>query len=249
MCEPPVHAAAELATLARDGFAFVPAARMAALLSAFGTLSDWEQFADSWNDLHMDTWMADGGRYRRRRHAVYALRCDGSPPQRLPHQPHWQDRVYNPLNGGVARWFEPVEAHIGRGDSLMTILRFGSAGFGRLRPAVDAWKVEVHQFRIEAAAGRPGLPTPEGMHRDGVDYVLVLMVRRHNIAEGTTGIHDLQGRMLGSFTLAAPFDAALVDDARVLHGVTPVRALDASLPAYRDVLVVTYRADPAPAGE
>ena len=38
-----------------------------------------------------------------------------------------------------------------------------------------------------------------------------------------------------------PFDAALVDDARVYHGVTPVQPLDPALPAHRDVLVVTFR--------
>jgi hypothetical protein len=55
-------------------------------------------------------------------------------------------------------------------------------------------------------------------------------------------VHDLDGRALGSFTLAAPFDAALVDDARVKHGVTAVHPVDPAQPAYRDVLVVTLRA-------
>jgi hypothetical protein len=40
-----------------------------------------------------------------------------------------------------------------------------------------------------SAPDEPGQPTPEGVHRDGVDYVLVLMVRRTNIAQGTTTIH------------------------------------------------------------
>jgi hypothetical protein len=47
---------------------------------------------------------------------------------------------------------------------------------------------------------------------------------------------------LGSFTLTQPFDAALVEDRRVMHGVTPVTPIDPTLPAYRDVLVVTFRA-------
>ncbi|MFP5433366.1 MAG: hypothetical protein ACLGIM_09650, partial [Alphaproteobacteria bacterium] len=36
--------------------------------------ADWHAFAASWNDLGPDLYMADGGRYRRRRHAV--LLCD-----------------------------------------------------------------------------------------------------------------------------------------------------------------------------
>ena len=42
------------------------------------------------------------------------------------------------------------------------------------------------------------------MHRDGVDWVLVLMVRRENVASGETTIYDLVRRPLGSFTLTAP---------------------------------------------
>ena len=99
----------------------------------------------------------------------------------------------------------------------------------------------MHQFRIEALPGSEGLPTPEGLHRDGVDFVLVLLVNRENIASGTTSIHAPDGRELGRFTLTQPFDAALVDDARVAHGVTPVQALDSAAPAHRDVVVVTFK--------
>jgi hypothetical protein len=79
------------------------------------------------------------------------------------------------------------------------------------------------------------------MHRDGVDFVLVLLVNRDNIASGITSVHDTAGKELGSFTLTHPLDAALVDDHRVMHGVTPVEPLDPSAPGHRDVLVVTFR--------
>lgn len=225
--------------IAAQGFAFVGGSRMRAVLEQAGPLRDWPAFAASWDDLAVDRYMADGGRYRRRRHAIFA--ADAAETERQPHGPHFQARDYNPLHGGIERWFEPVSEAVAAGDSLRTILRAGRTLFGGLAPQVRRWHIEVHQFRIEARQGEAGQPTPEGMHRDGVDYVLVLMVRRHNIRSGTTSIHDLQGRELGSFTLSAPFDAALVEDARVFHGVTPVEPIVAQQPAFRDVLVVTYR--------
>jgi len=236
---PPTQAAL-CAAIAADGHAFVAGTAMQGSLLATGPLADWPAFAASWEQLALDTHMADGGRYRRRRHAVYRAGADGA-LQREPHQPHWQGLEYNPLNGGVERWFEPVTEAVGQGDSLRTILRWCAGLFGRRSPEVRDWKVEVHQFRIEAGPGVAGQPTPEGAHRDGVDHVLVLMIRRHNIVEGTTTIIDGDGRTLGSFTLTDPFDAALVDDTRVRHGVTPVEALDPARPAWRDVLVVTFR--------
>jgi hypothetical protein len=193
--------------------------------------------------------MADGGRYRRRRHAVFAAGAEGA-IERQPHQPHYQGLDYNPLNGGIARWFAAITPDVGEGQSFSTILGFSRALFSRLAPATPRWQIEVHQFRIEAPPGSEGLPTPEGMHRDGVDFALVLLVNRVNIASGTTSIHTLDGRELGRFTLTEPLDAALVDDSRVAHGVTPVNAIDAASPAYRDVLVVTFcRARPTDANE
>jgi len=226
--------------VARCGFAFVGGDAMGAMLERHGSLSDWAAFAASWDDLELDRYMGDGGRYRRRRHAVYSVAAGGE-IRRAPHQAHYQDRAYNALNGGVARWFAPVEEAIGAGASLGAILGFCAALFGELSAARRAWRVEVHQLRIEARPGAAGLPTPEGVHRDGVDYVLVLLVARRNIVSGTTTIHDAGGGLLGAFTLTAPLDAALVHDARVLHGVTAVEPLDPGAEAYRDVLVVTFR--------
>jgi hypothetical protein len=224
------------------GFRFVPAQKMEAWLRRgdAAALSDWNRFQQSWNDMPLDRYMADGGSYRRRRHATLSAAPSSRVVQLEPHQPHYQSRDYNPLNGGVARLYEPIAQDIIRGASMTRILGFCCDLFGRLAPGV-AWHIEVHQFRIEASAAGAGKPTPEGVHRDGVNFVLVMMVQRVNIASGTTTIYDHQQRHLDSFTLAAPFDCALVDDERCMHGVTPVIQLAPARPAYRDVLVVTFR--------
>ena len=237
----PSSSAALAAPLGRDGFAFVRAPQMRAILEAAG-LGDWEGFARSWDDLGLDTYMADGGRYRRRRFAAFSASAEGA--RRKPHQPHYQSRDHNRLNGGIARWFDPVTEDATGHPAMRAILDTCRALFDgltppELRPA--SWHVEAHQFRIEAKPGEAGRPTPEGMHQDGVDWVLVLLVRRENVASGETSIHDLARRRLGEFTLTEPLDAALVDDGRVFHGVTAVQPLDPGRPAYRDVLVVTFR--------
>src|SRR5581483_2491889 len=180
------------ATIRSSGFAFVRAPAMRRLLEAAG-LADWERFAASWDDLGMDTYMADGGRYRRRRFAAFRATAEGI--VRKPHQPHYQSRDYNPLNGGIERWFEPVTEAVGAHPALIAVLATCRGLFDRLEAAPPpAWHVEIHQFRIEARAGAAGQPTPEGMHRAGVDWVLVLLVGRVNIASGETSIHDLAPR-------------------------------------------------------
>jgi len=225
----------------REGFAFVDAERMRPLLDDCGALSDWVRFAESWTDLQFDTYLPDGHRYRRRRHATLSARAGEDKVTLEAHQPHYQSLDYNPLVGGIERWFEPVQAEIVSGPTMQCVLAFCCRLFGALRPDTN-WTIECHQFRIEARPDTPGRPTPEGVHRDGVDYALVLLINRTNIKSGTTTVHDLDGHALGSFTLTAPLDTAIVDDARVKHGVTAVEPIDPSRAAYRDVLVVTFKA-------
>lgn len=222
-----------MSALEDQGFVRFEADETRALLGP-EAVAAWDAFADSWNDLGLDTFMADGGRYRRRRFAAFAATSDGV--ARKPHQPHWQSRDYNTLNGGVQRWFEPVTEAIAANPVTRGVIQAGLDQFGQ-----GPWHVELHQFRIEARAGELGQPTPEGAHRDGVDWVIVMLVDRQNVDSGVTDIFAPDGTSLGSFTLTAPGDAVFLDDHRVLHGVTPIRPLDPATPAVRDVLVVTYR--------
>lgn len=227
--------------LTEQGFAYEPAQAMRPLLDAYG-LERWDEFAESWNHLGVDRFMADGGRYRRRRYATFSL--TDQQVARKPHQPHYQSRDYNTLNGGIERWFKPVAPDIGSHPALLAVLRLMNRMATDLTPEAQrpqAWHAEIHQFRIEPSPDAAGQPTPEGLHRDGVDWVCVVMVDRENIASGETTIHDLNRTLVGSFTLAQPMDTAFVNDSRVYHGVTPVTPMDPTRPAHRDVLVVTLR--------
>lgn len=222
-----------------SGFVLVDAMAMRRLLGDGGSLHD-AGFADSWNDLPLDEYMADGGRYRRRRHAVFT--AEAGELSRQPDQPHYQSLRDNPLNGGVARWFAPMRDDIARGPTLRSTIHVLTTMADRQRRATCRWRVEVHQFRIESRAGEAGRPTPEGMHRDGVDFVLAMLVGRRNVARGVSTISDPDGTPLVRVRLAEPFDTMLLDDARVRHGVSPIQSLDPARPAFRDVLVVTVTA-------
>jgi hypothetical protein len=229
--------------LAERGFVFVTAADMRAAIEAAGSLPDWDRFAASWNDLETDTYLAEGKRSRTRRFGVYQVDCRGT-IARQPHQPHYQYPEYNRLFGGIERWFAPIAPDVGGGATMLSIIGFCARVFGKLAE-VPRWHVEAHQFRVAARADLPGQPTPEGVHRDGVDYVLVLLVNRDNIVSGVTTVYDLAGVALGTFTLTEPFDAVFVDDNRLAHGVTAVEPLDRARPGCRDVLVVTFRRNSA----
>ena len=231
-----------ITSVAKTGFSFCPSAAIQAWLLAqsHDALIDWSDFANSWNDMPLDQYMADGGRYRRRRYAVFTAPSKNGEILLEPHQPHYQSLNYNTLNGGIAREFEPIRSETIRSHSMQSVLKFCQKVFSDLMPDTP-WHIECHQFRIESNEKTLGKPTPEGVHRDGVEFVLVMMIKRQNISSGTTTMHDLEQNTLDSFTLTEPLDVAIVNDRRCMHGVTPILPIDPTQKAYRDVLVVTFK--------
>lgn len=201
--------------------------------------NELESFRESWNNLEVDQHMADGGTYRRRRHGTFSATRAGGRVAREAHQPHYQTRTFNDLNGGVQRHFAPIEDHVADGTVLGSILAFASRTFGMLSPMHD-WHIETHQFRINALS-TGGKPTPEGVHRDGVDYVLMVLVDRHNVVNGTTRVLDADNNEVAQFTLTNPFEAVMVNDLRVAHGVSAILPASAELKGHRDMLVVTFK--------
>ncbi len=223
--------------LQTGGHIFTPRAVMQTLLpEAFA--ASWPALAASWNDLGPDRFMADGGRYRKRRHAVFSL--SSGKFRREAHQPHYQSRDYNMLNGGVQRWFDPVTEETAANPAFLALLDLCRDLFLDEAGLAADWHIEIHQFRIEPAPGETGQPTPEGMHRDGVDWVAVILIDRLNVSEGVTAICGPARISLGTFILTYPLDAVFLNDHRVLHGVTPIHRLDVSQSGHRDVLVVTF---------
>jgi len=111
------------------------------------------------------------------------------------------------------------------------------------------WYVEAHQFRIDTTDGI-GRPTPEGAHRDGVDFVAVLLVERSGVKGGETRVFEADGPSGQRFTMTEPWTTLLLDDARVIHESTPIQPIADE--GHRDTLVLTFRRggfqDPLPPG-
>jgi hypothetical protein len=225
-----------------DGFSLLPAKTTLKLLGCpdFSDLADWAFFCASWGDLPLDTYMADGGTYRRRRHATLSISAPSIQLRRERHQPHYQDLDFNHLNGGVERMFEPIEDKVLTGATMSGLLAVAARIAAGPEPT-DDWRVEVHQFRIEIDQSGHGLPTPEGRHRDGVDLAIMVLVNRANVIGGSTRISDSETRELALFSMLDPLDMAIVDDLRVYHEVSPIQADVSGDPSSRDVLVATFR--------
>ena len=198
---------------------------------------EWTRFARHWQHLAPDPYAAELGVQRLRRYGQYAV-CDGV-ARPVPTGVFAQPQDSNPLYIGMYREFEPLTDDFTADPLLHGVIKL----LARLADSlddVDEWNVKVHPFRIRSAADGEGLPTPEGMHRDGVTLVTSLLVGRRNAIGGESTVCDLTGRQLLKTTLAEPGTLMLGDDRRTVHGVSPIRPIDACGPAQRDVLVITF---------
>ena len=224
-------------TLRRQGHAALAPDGLAAVAGV--GLAQLDALRPSWHDLPPDGHLRDGGRYRRRRHSCFVV--GAQTVEQVPHRAHWQPVAYNALHGGLERWFEPVAPAVVATPAWSGLL-LGLARVCSNLKGTQPWFVEAHQFRIDTTDGI-GRPTPEGAHRDGVDFVAVLLVDRHAVKGGETRVFAADGPQGLRFTLSQPWTTLLLDDERVIHESTPIQPLEGDTGgSWRDTLVLTFRA-------
>jgi len=221
--------------LHNDGYAVLSAETVAEFSHV--ALSSLQGLNQYWENLPRDPYLKDGGRYRFRRHASYQIK--GGELSLVPHRAHWQSVNYNALHGGIERWFEPIQSELISNTAWQSVLLGLAQILNGLKP-VSTWFVEAHQFRIDTTDGI-GRPTPEGAHRDGVDFVAVFLLDRSGIKGGETRIFNAAGSTGLRFTLTQPWSVLLMNDQRMIHESTPIQPLEKY--GYRDTLVLTYRSN------
>ncbi len=198
-------------------------------------LADLEALGQGWNELPPDNFLKDGGHYRRRRHASFVVK--EAAIDQVPHRAHYQPVEYNALHGGMHRMFDPIKSEdVQRAVLTRLLLAIGKVCSQVMHP--HPWFVEAHQFRIDTTDGI-GRPTPEGAHRDGVDFVAILLVARNNVKGGESRVFEFDGPNGKRFTLMEPWTLLILDDQRVIHESTPIQPITSY--GYRDTLVLTYR--------
>lgn len=198
---------------------------------------EWTRFARHWQQLRPDPYAAKLGVQRLRRYGQYSFRDGVLRP--MPKSTFVQPEDSNPLYIDTERDFEPLTDSFATDPLLHKVIEL----LARVASALDDvedWNVKVHPFRTRSTTDEGGSPTPEGMHRDGVTLVTSLLIGRRNAIGGESTVCDLDGRQLLVTTLAEPGTLMLGDDRRTLHGVSPIRPIDGSGPAQRDVLVITF---------
>jgi hypothetical protein len=206
----------------------------------------WRRLARDWDHLEPDRHLRDGATFRRRRYGRYRWSPAAGTLLALPQETYFQPATENVYAGGVRRDFAPLLPETVENPFLAALIR---RTFACLPLAAErrrlAWEVRIHQVRVVATAEQAGQPAPEGIHQDGTDFLTLHLVRRRNVIGGKTTIYDLDRRPIRSHMMLEALDSLILEDPRIMHGVTPVHPADGRTEGVRDLLGIDFICSPS----
>lgn len=104
------------------------------------------------------------------------------------------------------------------------------------------YAIDIHPFRVIADSGNTS-PTTSGIHQDGTDWVCMHFINSSNIHPVVSEIHASQEEAPPLLATAMHdfLETLIVDDKQLYHSAGEVRQLSAHSPAFRDILILTFR--------
>jgi hypothetical protein len=186
-------------------------------------------FQQFFEDLPIDPYVK--GEYRSRR--LSRFRVSGDKLVKLPHGYLLQSKDYNPLLGGIKREFAELD------NALIELEIFNNLIFAfydscKLHPEAE---IDVHQIRTTCSPNNLGNPAPEGIHRDGSDFIGIFSAGRDNIQGGETHLYSAKKEKPVFNKVLQPGEIILVNEHQFLHFTTPIKP---EIPGFgsRDVFVI-----------
>lgn len=224
--------------VSREGFAFLSGNYLRSFLSPVG----FDELAAAWDNLGPDEYLPAGATYRKRRYGrLLAEPCtNGGYNLSTMQLAAFQQPVdLMPLYGGRPRTFEPIDENTLASPLLLTLVNLDLAVITSSECSQNGFIVGLHMIRIVVRPGSSQLPAPEGRHADGHCYVAMHLMSKNGCEGGESRLF-LPGapEPILETTLTESFDTLIIDDRRVEHAVTAVRALECE--GTRDMLLVDF---------
>lgn len=182
-------------------------------------------------DLPVDPYIKGNYRFRR----LSRFKVSSGKLVTLPHGYLFQSREYNPLLGDLKREFvELDEAMIELEDFQKLVFAFNDY----CKVLSGETEIGVHQIRTTCLPDNFGNPAPEGIHRDGTNFICIFSVGRRNIEGGETHLYRSRKENPVFSQVLHPGEFLLVNDREFFHYTTPIKP---KLPEVgtRDVFVLT----------
>jgi hypothetical protein len=197
-----------------------------------------QKFQEAWDFLKVDSYVRNSNNPRRRRHCIFKYVTETNILTREPDGIYYQSVENNSLYGGLARSFAPVDVAFSvENPWFEQLLRFNVSNLPLNYPEL---LINCHFVRITSLSNAPGEPAPEGIHRDGFEYISIHLINKTNCIGGETTIFNNERKPLLNKTLENPFDSIYFNDQNCLHHTSPIYVGEESKLGTRDVILCSY---------
>ncbi len=188
-----------------------------------------EGFKPFFSNMPLDPYIK--GNYRSRRLSRFTV--SGNQLIKLPHSYLLQSKEHNPLLGGIKREFAELDDALTKLDIFRNLVLAYSDSC-KLHPEAE---IGVHQIRTICSPDNLGNPAPEGIHRDGTDFIGIFSVDRENIQGGETHLYTSKREKPVFSKVLNPGELLLVNDHDFFHFTTPIKP-QTDAQGSRDVFVL-----------
>lgn len=188
-----------------------------------------EGFKPFFSNMPLDPYIK--GNYRSRRLSRFTI--SGNQLIKLPHSYLLQSKENNPLVGGIKREFAELDDALTKLDIFRNLVLAYSDSC-KLHPEAE---IGVHQIRTICSPDNLGNPAPEGIHRDGTDFIGIFSVDRENIQGGETHLYTSKKEKSVFSKVINPGELLLVNDHDFFHFTTPIKP-QTDAQGSRDVFVL-----------
>lgn len=148
----------------------------------------------------------------------------------------FQDNSINHYAGGTNRKYENIESKVH--NIFVDIFKSNFSKFINF----SSYELGFHQIRIKCGLDFVGYPVPEGWHKDGFDFVVIMNISSTNILGGVTKIRsNLKDNFDHYSCLLDQGDYLLVNDKIFYHYTDPINVNDINKDGYRDSLIITIK--------
>ena len=107
-------------------------------------------------------------------------------------------------------------------------------------PSIKKMNISVHQVRLLSYPNLTSDNAPEGIHKDGADYIVsALIMNKNKIKNGKSIIYDSSKNLLDEYQLELG-EFIYQEDRNLWHDITPIKA-ENNFYGYRDILGFDFK--------
>lgn len=204
--------------------------------------TELKQFRSWWRNLIPDE---NFRQYTCRERRILRYRLAAKSPEKLEinRDPNYTSTMdYDaPYQRGINSLTYAEEDFI-QSPALKAILQFDLEIALSIISSFELLEIDIHQFRVTASMGQHS-PTTSGVHQDGYNLVFMHFVGSYNVHPVSSEVFssDAEESLLYRIEMEAFMETFVVNDTACWHRASAVKQKNRKLPAWRDMLVVSFR--------